>query len=67
MSLRRQIVDEQGNARFHEFELWREAISNLTQQQHANVFNELYAQVFLDSIKATEELGRAIEDTGNRF
>lgn len=62
MVTNRQIVDEQGNDRFHEFELWREAISNLTQQQHANVFNEQYAQVFLDSIKSTEELGRAIED-----
>jgi len=58
----RQIVDERGNARFHEFEFWREAISNLTKQQHANVFSEQYAQVFLDSIQTTEELGRAIEE-----
>ncbi|CAJ1395594.1 unnamed protein product [Effrenium voratum] len=58
----RQIVSEAGNKRFADFELWREAISNITRQQHANVFSEQYAKVFLDSIETTEELGRAIED-----
>ncbi|CAJ1389654.1 unnamed protein product [Effrenium voratum] len=58
----RQIVSEEGNKRFGEFELWRETISNITKQQHANVFSEQYTKIFLDSLRGTEELGRAFEE-----
>lgn len=58
----RQIVDGAGNKRFHEYEMWREAISNITRQQYQHIFSEQYTTMMLDSIESTEDLGRAFEN-----
>eukprot|EP00931_Biecheleriopsis_adriatica_P014766 TRINITY_DN1167_c0_g1_i6.p1 TRINITY_DN1167_c0_g1~~TRINITY_DN1167_c0_g1_i6.p1 ORF type:complete len:1841 (-),score=350.18 TRINITY_DN1167_c0_g1_i6:148-5670(-) len=57
----RQIVDGEGNRRFHEYEMWRETIANITKQQHEHIFSEQYAKTFLESVETTESLGRAFE------
>merc|ERR1719491_1171572 len=49
----REIVDEIG-AGFRDYEQWRKSISNITAQQHGNVYSEVYIRAFQTSIEATQ-------------
>jgi len=72
---RREIVSDNANLGFHDYERWRPTMVNITAQVHGNAYAEAYSKAFRDNMETTQKLIRAAEsaqlmtnyNTANRF
>jgi len=62
-----EILDRgKGSIRFGAYEIWGDAISNITSQKHGNVYCDSYAQAFQEAIDSSEDLGEYLDAVGNK-
>lgn len=59
----RIMVDERNQERFREYEMWRDVLTNVTEQRHGNPYADVFAHALRDSVLTTEKWMTVLEES----